>query len=69
MPNPLFKQLGGMQQNPMMQMVSEFRKFKESFRGDAQQEVQNLLISGRMTQQQYNQLAQTAQQMSQMMGR
>ena len=69
MPNPLFQQLGGMPQNPMMQMVSEFQKFKQNFSGDAQQEVQKLLNSGRMTQAQYNQLAQTAQQMSRFLGR
>lgn len=69
MPNMLYQQLGGMPQNPMMQMISEFQKFKQSFQGDPQQEVQKLLNSGRMTQQQYNQLAQTAQQMARMMGR
>lgn len=69
MPNPLFQQLGGMSQNPMMQMMSEFQKFKQNFKGDPQQEVQKLLNSGKMTQQQYNQLQQMAMQMSQMMGK
>ena len=69
MPNPLFQQLGGMPQNPMMQMISEFQKFKQNFQGDPQQEVQKLLNSGKMTQQQYNQLQQTAMQISRMMGR
>ena len=69
MPNPLFQQLGGMSQNPMTQMLSEFQKFKQNFRGDPQQEVQKLLNSGKMTQQQYNQLQQMAMQMSQMMGK
>ena len=69
MPNPLFQQLGGMPQNPMMQMMQQFQQFKENFKGDPQTEVQNLLNSGRMTQAQYNQLAQTAQQMARMMGR
>lgn len=69
MPNPLFQQLGGMPSNPMTQMISEFQKFKQSFQGDPQQEVQKLLNSGRMSQQQYIQLQQMATQMSQMMGR
>lgn len=69
MPNPLYQQLGGMSQNPMTQMLSEFQKFKQNFRGDPQQEVQKLLNSGKMTQQQYNQLQQMAMQMSQMMGK
>lgn len=67
MPNPLFQQLSAAPQNPMTQMISEFQKFKRSFSGDPQQEVQRLLNSGRMSQQQYNQLAQMAQQMSRMM--
>ena len=54
--------------NPM-QMMQQFQQFKANFRGDPQQEVQKLLNSGRMTQQQYNQLQQMAVQMSQMMGR
>lgn len=67
MPNSLFQQLSAAPQNPMTQMISEFQKFKRSFSGDPQQEVQRLLNSGRMSQQQYNQLAQMAQQMSRMM--
>ena len=69
MPNPLFQQLGGMNQNPMTQMISEFQKFKQNFKGDPQQEIQKLLNSGKMSQQQYNQLQQMAMQMSQMMGK
>lgn len=68
MPNPLFNQLGGNQpMNPMMNMIQQFQQFKQNFRGDPQQEVQKLLNSGRMTQAQYNQLQQMAQQMHQMM--
>ena len=66
MPNPLFSQLGG-GNNQMDQMKSEFEKFKAQFSGDPRQEVQRLLNSGQMTQAQYNQLAQTAQRMSAML--
>lgn len=69
MANPLYQQLGGMAQNPMTQMMSEFQKFKQNFCGDPQQEVQRLLNSGQMSQQQYNQLQQMANQMARMMGR
>lgn len=73
MANPLFEQMGGGQMpGPMGQfqkMMSAYQEFKQSFQGDAQQEVQNLLNSGQMSQQQYNQLQQMAMQMSQMMGR
>jgi hypothetical protein len=68
MSSPLFDAMGGgMPQNPMMQRIQEFRRFKESFRGDARQEVQNMLNSGRITQEQYNRVVQQAQQMSAML--
>ncbi|MBP3521946.1 MAG: hypothetical protein J6M56_00025 [Clostridia bacterium] len=71
MPNPLFDQMGGNQMpgpmGQMQQMMNAFQQFKANFKGDPQQEVQRLLNSGQMSQQQYNQLTQTAQQMSRMM--
>ena len=71
MPNPLFDQMGGNQMSgpmgQMQQMMNAFQQFKANFRGDPQQEVQRLLNSGQMSQQQYNQLTQMAQQMSRMM--
>ena len=71
MPNPLFDQMGGNQMpgqmGQMQQMMNAFQQFKANFKGDPQQEVQRLLNSGQMSQQQYNQLTQMAQQMSRMM--
>lgn len=76
MSSPLFNAMGAgpvmqmpVQMGQAMQMMQQFQQFKANFRGDPQQEVQKLLNSGRMTQQQYNQLQQMAVQMSQMMGR
>lgn len=43
-------------------MMSQFQQFKTGFRGNAQQEVQKLLNSGQMTQQQFNQLQSMATQ-------
>lgn len=61
MSNPLFQQLGGSQ--PMNNnLLAKFRQFKSQFQGDPQQKVQELLNSGRMTQAQFNQLSQMAQQ-------
>ena len=66
MSNPLFNMMAGQaQQNPMME---KFRQFQQAFRGDPRQQVQQLLSSGRVTQEQYNQAVQTAQQMARMMG-
>lgn len=71
MPNPLFEQMGGGQMpGPMgqlQQMMSAFQQFKANFKGDPQQEVQRLLNSGQMSQQQYNELQQRAMQLSRMM--
>lgn len=66
MGNPFFNQFGNqnLQSNSpfgnMQNMMSQFQQFKNGFHGDARQEVQNLLTSGRMTQQQFNQLSQLA---------
>lgn len=68
MANPLFQALGGnmMPRGGMMgnfaQMMQQFQNFKKSFQGDPRQEVQKLLNSGKMTQDQYNQLQGMAQQ-------
>lgn len=61
MSNPLFNQLNA--QNPMTQMIQRFQQFRETFRGDPRQQVQNLLNSGRVTQAQYNQAVQMANQL------
>lgn len=62
MPNPLFNALGGGQMPQGMQnMMQAFQQFKAGFSGDPQKQVQELLNSGRMSQQQYNQLSQMAQ--------
>lgn len=49
----------------MMNMMQQFNQFKANFQGDPQQKVQELLNSGRMTQQQFNQLSNMAQQFRQ----
>ena len=72
MSNPLFQQMGGGQMPGQMgqlqQMISAFQQFKQNFKGDPQQEVQRLLNSGQMSQQQYNQLQQMAMNMQRMFG-
>lgn len=66
MSNPLFDLLGG--QNPMQAIMSRFQQFQQTFRGDPRQQVQQLLNSGKVNQQQYNQAVQMAQQLQRMMG-
>ena len=66
MSNPLFGMLGGqMQMNPMLQ---KFNQFRQMFKGDPQQQVQQMLNSGKISQAQYNQAVQMANQVAQMMG-
>lgn len=70
--NPLFNALGGGQMPGMMgqfqNMVQQFRQFKQSFQGDPKAEVEKLVQSGRISQQQLNQLQQMAGQFQQLMG-
>lgn len=67
--NPLFNILnGGMQpQNPMMNMMTQLNRFRQTFQGNPKQQVQQLLNSGRMSQEQFNQLSQMATQIQNMM--
>lgn len=56
--------------NPMMQfqqMMNQFQQFKQSFQGDPKAEVEKLLQSGKMSQQQLNQLQQMAKMFQNMM--
>ena len=67
MSNPLFGMMGG-NQPQMNGMMQRFQQFKQAFTGDPKQRVQDLLNSGRISQQQYNQAVQMAQQLQKMMG-
>lgn len=64
-----------MKTNPLIQnnpnnndIISRFQKFRQSFSGDPQQQVQQLLNSGRISQEQYNAAVQKAQTLAKMMG-
>ena len=61
MPNPLFDQFGGQQTNPMQQLVDDARKLKQTMQ-NPRAEVERLLQSGQMSQSQFNQFSQIAQQ-------
>ena len=64
MSNPLFNALGGgmPQGNGPMQMIQQFMQFKQNFKGDPKAEVEKMLQSGRISQQQLNQVQQMAGQ-------
>ena len=69
MSNPLFQLLGN-QQMPlgnMQQLIQQFNQFKNTFKGNPQQQVQQLLNSGRVTQEQYNNAVRIAQSLQSML--
>lgn len=66
MSNPLFGMMQG--QAPMNGIMQRFQQFQRMFRGDPRQQVQQMLNSGRVSQQQYNQAVQAAQQIGRMLG-
>lgn len=69
MSNPLFQMLGGAMPSGlgnMGNMIQQFQQFKNNFRGDPRQQVQQLLNSGRVSQQQYNQAVQMANMLQKM---
>ena len=61
MANPLFSALGGQQMNPMAQLVTEARRLKQTMQ-NPRAEVERLLQSGQMSQQDFNKYFQIAQQ-------
>ena len=75
MANNLYKSLG--KQNMMLPgplgnmqtFMQKFNQFRQSFQGNPQQQVQQLLNSGKMTQDQFNQLRNIAQQIQGMMNK
>lgn len=71
MNNPIYQQYGNaMPQGAgnMGDFMKRFQQFRQAFSGDPRQQVQNLLNSGRVSQSQYNNAVQMAQQMQRMMG-
>jgi hypothetical protein len=55
------------QPNNMQGIVKQFKQFKESFTGNPQQQIQQLLNSGKVSQAQYNQAVQQANALQQML--
>ena len=53
-------QNGGNSFNNPFQLITKFQQFKNSIQGDPKQQVQALLNSGKMSQEQFNQLSELA---------
>lgn len=64
MANPLFNMMGMGQNN----VIQRFQQFRQQFSGDPRMTVQQMLNSGKISQAQYDQAVQMAQQLQRMMG-
>lgn len=53
------------QNNPIANFLTQFNQFKSTFTGNPEEQVKQLLNSGKMSQEQFTQLAQTANQLRQ----
>lgn len=58
MSNPLYAQM-----NNNTNLISQFQQFRNAFKGDPKQKVQELLNSGKVSQAQYNRAVQMANQL------
>lgn len=66
--NPLYDVMQGSQQSGMNNLMQQFLQFKQNFKGDPQQQVQQLLNSGQVSQEQYNNAVQMANQFKNLLG-
>ncbi len=57
MGNPLFNTYGN------NNIIQKFMQFKNSYNGDPKQQIQQMLNSGQLTQEQYNQAVEKANQL------
>ena len=67
MSNPIFDLFGP--QNQTQQLMKQLDDFRKTITGDPRQQVQQLLNSGRVNQQQYNRAVQMANQIQRMIGK
>ena len=74
MSNPLYQQqFGSNPQNQQNQfgnptnMVQRFQEFRRNFSGNPQEIIQQMMNSGKISQEQYNQAVQTANRIMKMM--
>lgn len=73
MANPLFNLLGGNAMNlpgpfgNIANLINQLNNFRATYQGNPQQQVQQMLNSGQITQSQFNQAAQMATQIQNML--
>ena len=62
MNNSLYNSFG--MQNNISQIINDFNNFKNNFKGDPRAEVEKMMRSGQLSQEQFNQYAQMANELS-----
>lgn len=67
MANQLYNEMGG--GNPQNNFLQRFNQFRQNFSGNPQQQIQRMLNSGQITQEQYNRAVQQAQNIMRMLGK
>ena len=66
MANPLYNMMGNTNSQPN-NLIARFNQFRQNFKGDPRQQIQELLNSGKVSQQQYDKAVQMAQQFQRML--
>ena len=64
--NPLYNEMGN--NNVPNNFMSRFNQFRQNFKGNPQEQVQQMLNSGKVSQADYNRAVQLAQQFQRMFG-
>jgi len=66
MNNSLFNDFNPNPMNQMGNFINQFNQFRQTFMGNPEAQVKQMLQNGRMSQSQFEQLAQTANQLRQL---
>lgn len=64
MANPLFNMFGN---NPMFKLIKDIQDFQKTFTGDAKAQVEQMMKDGKLSQEQFNALAQQTNEITQFM--
>ena len=59
----LFNEFGGTPTNNITSMLNQFNQFRSMFMGNPETQVKQMIQNGRMSQEQFNQFAQIANQL------
>ena len=67
MANPLYNTLNNNRNNQFSQIIEQAKQMQKTFTGNPKAEVERLVQSGQMSQEQFNQFARVANQIMQFM--